>query len=61
VKCICVLHNTIIEKEGIERHLTDAVQTKSVAWERRGRLPTEAKNIRDLFSLSVAEYPLRYN
>ena len=62
VKCICVLHNTIIEKEGVERHLTDvAVQSKSVAWERRGRLPTEAKNIRDLFSLCMEEYPLRYN
>ena len=35
VKCICVLHNTIIEKEGFERHLTDfTVQSKSVAWER---------------------------
>ena len=34
VKCICVLHNTIIEKEGVERHLTDVtVQSKSVAWE----------------------------
>ena len=43
VKCICVLHSTIIEKEGFERHLTDVtVQSKSVAWERRGRLPTEA-------------------
>jgi hypothetical protein len=30
----CVLHNTIIEKEGFERHLTDVmVQSKSVAWE----------------------------
>ena len=62
VKCICVLHNTIIEKEGFERHLTDVtVQSKSVAWERRGRLPTEAKNIRDLFSLYMKKYPLRYN
>jgi hypothetical protein len=26
-------------------------EVKSTAWERRGRLPTEAKNIRDLFSL----------
>jgi len=32
VKCICVLHDTIIEKEGVERHLTDVmVQSKSVA------------------------------
>jgi len=60
VKYICVLHNTIIEKEGIERHLTDVtVQSKSVAWERRGRLPTEAKTIRDLFALYMEEYPLR--
>ena len=35
VKRIYVLHNTIIEKEGLERHLTDVtVQSKSVAWER---------------------------
>jgi len=34
VKCICILHNTIIEKKGAERHLTDVtVQSKSVAWE----------------------------
>ena len=62
VKCICILHNTIVEKEGVERHLTDVtVLSKSVAWERRGRFPTDAKNIRDLFSLYVEEYPLRYN
>ena len=30
VKYICVLHNTITEKEGFERHLTDVtVQSKS--------------------------------
>ena len=62
VKCFCVLHNTIIEKEGIERHLTDVtVQSKSAGWERRGRLPTEAKNIRDLFALYMEEFHLRYN
>jgi len=62
VKCICVLHNTIIDKEGVDRHLTDVtVQSKCVAWERRGRLPTEAKNIRDLFALYMEEYPSRYN
>jgi len=34
VKCICVLHNTITEKEGVERHLTDVtVQSKSVTGE----------------------------
>ena len=61
-KCICVLHNTRIEKEGVDRHLTDVTfQSKSVAWERRGRFPTEAKNIRDLFALYMEEYPLRYN
>jgi hypothetical protein len=52
VKCICCLHNTIVKKSGFERHLTDiTVQSKFVAWERRGRLPTETKNLRDLFSL----------
>jgi len=59
VKCICVLHNTIIEKEGFERHLIDVtVQSKSVAWQRQGRLPTKAKNIRGLFSLYMEKYPL---
>jgi hypothetical protein len=53
------LHNTIIEKEEFERHVTDVrVQRKSETWERRRRLPTEAKNIRDLFSLHVEKYPL---
>ena len=62
VKCICVLRNTIIEKEGFERYLIDVtVQSKCVAWERRGRLPTESKNTRDLFSLYMEKYPLRYN
>jgi hypothetical protein len=62
VKCVCVLHNKMIETEGVEKHLTDVtVQSKSVAWERRGRLPTEAKNIRDLFAMYMEEYPLRYN
>jgi hypothetical protein len=62
VKCICVLHNTIIEKEEFERHVTDVtIQRKSVTWERRGRLPTEAKNIRDLFAMHLEKYPLRYN
>ena len=28
VKCICVLHNTIIEKEGLERHLADVNGSK---------------------------------
>jgi len=50
VKCICVLQNTIMGKWGVERHLTDVtVQSKSVSWDRRGRIPTEAKNIRELF------------
>jgi len=62
VKCICVLHNTIIEKEGFGRHLIDVmVQSKSVAWEQQGRLPTEAKNIRDLFSLYMEKYPIQHN
>ena len=62
LKCICFLRNTIIEKDGVERHLTDvAVQSKSVDWERRGSLPTKAKIIRNLFSLYMEEYPLRYN
>jgi hypothetical protein len=34
VKCICILNNTITEKEGVERHVTDVtVQRKSVTWE----------------------------
>jgi len=50
VKCICILYNTIVEKQRVERHLTDVtVQSKSVAWEQRGRLPTEAKTLEIYF------------
>lgn len=62
VKCVCVLHNTIIDKEGFERHLTDVtIHGESVAWERPGRLPTEAKNVRDIFSYYMEQFPLTYD
>lgn len=62
VKCVCVLHNTIIDKEGIERHLNDVtVQNTSVTWERRGRITQQAKDIRDLFCQYMGKYPLKYH
>lgn len=61
VKCICVLHNTLIDREGFERHITDVeIGGKNVIWERRGRPPTEAANIRETFAQYFEKYPLTY-
>lgn len=63
VKCICILHNTIIEREGIERHMTEVeVQEigESVVWQREGRQQNTAKQIRDTMAIFMEKYPLSY-
>lgn len=61
VKCICVLHNIVLDKEGLERHLTDVhIGGHNVSWERRGRPPTQAENVRDIFAQYFEKYPLSY-
>lgn len=63
VKCICVLHNTIIDKEGVEHHLTEtAVSTlqQNDHMYCRGRLSNEAVNVREIFKSFLLKYPLVY-
>nr|CAI5847185.1 unnamed protein product [Callosobruchus analis] len=63
IKCICILHNTIIDKEGFERHLTDVSLEFSHNENRRpatGRPPNEAKIIRDIFVTYFSQNPLFY-
>lgn len=61
VKCVCVLQNTIIDKEGIDRHLNGVtVKGKSVTWIRRGRIPTQAKDVRNMYCQYFENYPLQY-
>lgn len=63
IKCICVLHNTIIDKEGFERHLTGV----STGFSDRnneghiGRPLNDAKNIRDIFVTYFSHNPLSYD
>ena len=40
VKCVCILHNAIIDKDGMDHNYTETEQTRSdssVMWNRRGR------------------------
>lgn len=63
VKCICILHNTIIEREGIQRHMTDVeVQgiSESVVWRTEGRQQNSAKQVRDTMAMFMEKYPLSY-
>nr|CAI5849742.1 unnamed protein product [Callosobruchus analis] len=63
IKCICILHNTIIDKEGFERHLTDVLLEFSHNENGRpatGRPPNEAKIIRDTFVTYFSQNPLFY-
>ena len=63
IKCICVLHNTIIDKEGFERHLSEVSIkncTENASKKTTGRPLNEAKNIRDIFVTYFSQYPLLY-
>lgn len=62
VKCICVLHNTILDREGMERNITDvSFPGTGVVWNRMGRPCNDAKSVRDLFTSYFANNPLVYN
>lgn len=63
IECICILHNTIIDKEGFQRHLSDvSVEYCQTNTERQitGRPLSEAKNIRDIFVTYFSEHPLSH-
>lgn len=61
VKCICVLHNTIIDREGMEHHLND-ISTYPDANIRNcgiGRPTSAAQQIRDIFKTYICRNPIR--
>lgn len=64
VKCICVLHNTIIDREGAEQHLTEIVVSAPQQNNRMqcpaGRPANEAKNVRETFKSFLLNHPLVY-
>lgn len=64
VKCICVLHNTIIDKEGFERHLTDVsvvFNEGNSQGQATGRPSNAAKSVRDIYVTYFSNNPLHYN
>lgn len=52
IKCICLLHNIIIDKEGMQHHLIDTavVPVSNKKKKPLGRPTNEAKSVRDLFN-----------
>ena len=44
IKCICVLHNVIIDREGMDHNYTEvSCENSAVVWETRGRPSNDAK------------------
>ena len=60
VKAICVLHNTIIDKEGIQHHLVDLQEISRELNMRPdfGRPARAAQNVRDLFKTYLCHNPI---
>lgn len=63
IKYICILYNTIIDKEGFERNLTDVSTEFQRNYQRQtgSRPRNEAKTIRDTFTTFFSNNPLSYN
>ncbi|GFO07823.1 protein antagonist of like heterochromatin protein 1 [Plakobranchus ocellatus] len=63
VKCVCILRNVIIDKDGMDHNYTKTEQTRSdssVMWNRCGRPSNEAKTTRDIFTAYFSQQPLEY-
>ena len=60
VKCIWLLHNIIIDKEGVQHNLTEAVVIPVSKTQAKplGRPTNAAINVRDLFKTYFANKPL---
>lgn len=61
VKCICLLHNIIIDKEGMDHHLKEIrTQTGNTTRNRvsTGRPNQAAENTRDLFKMYLCRNPI---
>lgn len=65
IKAICILHNTILAREGFQRHLrvvtTNAVSDDNVFMPPRGRQSNEAQRVRDTFRNYVNFYTISYD
>lgn len=62
IKCVCILHNTIIDREGMDQNLTEVVSPRSgVAWELAGRPTNNAKGVRDIFTSFFDQNPIVYS
>lgn len=60
VKACCILHNTIIDREGVEHNLTDVRVLPRVQMHPPGRTPNNAKDVRDVFATYFANNPIVY-
>ena len=61
IKCICVLHNVIIDREGMDHNYTEvSCENSAVVWETRGRPSNDAKWTRDIFKTFFQNHPLVY-
>lgn len=61
IKCICVLHNTILREEGMDRHFTNVELKKSTKQRLAGRPVNDAKTIRDVFTSYFNDNPIIYS
>lgn len=61
IKCICILHNFVMQKDGFERHFTN-VEIIPTNNQRGfvGRPTSSATNIRNIFKIFLANNPLNY-
>lgn len=66
IKAVCVLQNTIIDREGFERHLKEVIpgdrsqEDAEPIRRRRGRQPTTAMILRDTFKAYFQENPVTF-
>ncbi|GFO30197.1 protein antagonist of like heterochromatin protein 1 [Plakobranchus ocellatus] len=62
IKCVCILHNTIIDKEGSSENLTEVSITRTGSvWDHLGRPSNHAKGVRDIYTAYFATNPLSYS
>ncbi|XP_063903794.1 uncharacterized protein LOC135123231 [Zophobas morio] len=65
IKAICVLHNTILDREGFERHLSEITtlatpRGSNIRCSHIGRPTESAKNIRDTFKQFICHNRIAY-
>ncbi|GFS04653.1 protein ALP1-like [Elysia marginata] len=59
IKCVCILHNTVIDIDGVQINLTEATwKQQGLVWYRAGRHGTGAKTVRNIFAVYFQSNPL---